>query len=395
MAEAAASRTRDQRAAIAKDGAAGRINLTNARRNKKEGDVRSLNVLTAAENAVPAAVKARGEAIAALDKPLGDYTHFTPVYPDTSTGRRTALARWITSPDNPLAARVAINHIWLRHFGSPLVPTVFDFGMNGKPPTNQALLDWLACELMENGWRMKAIHKLIVTSRTYRLASTVQGSRFNVQSSEQLTLNFEPGTRNSRVDPENIYYWRANVRRMEAEAVRDSVLSLAGSLDLTRGGRGPGSKCWADDAATQLYFRTAKEKKVEFLSLFDSANPVECYRRSESIAPQQALAMANSTLTLSQARVLAKKINESLQGSSTENVEREFVGERSFILCRQPTDDEMKTCLEFLDQQAVALSDSTSLTAFSSGPAATASPASEPLQRRKTWSTCCSTTMIS
>jgi uncharacterized protein DUF1553/uncharacterized protein DUF1549/cytochrome c len=360
------------------------INLTNARRNKKESDVRSLNVLTAAENAVPAAVKARGEAIAALDKPLGDYTHFTPVYPDTSTGRRTALARWITSPDNPLAARVAINHIWLRHFGSPLVPTVFDFGMNGKPPTNQALLDWLACELMENGWRMKAIHKLIVTSRTYRLASTVQGSRFNVQSSEQLTLNFELGTRNSRVDPENIYYWRANVRRMEAEAVRDSVLSIAGSLDLTRGGADLDPNVGLTMPRRSLYFRTAKEKKVEFLSLFDSANPVECYRRSESIAPQQALAMANSTLTLSQARVLAKKINESLQGSSTENVEREFV-ERAFvrILCRQPTDDEMKTCLEFLDQQAVALSDSTSLTAFSSGPAATASPASEPLQRAR------------
>src|SRR5439155_4506984 len=144
------------------------INLIMARRKKKDSDVRSLNVLTAAENAVPTAVKARGDAVAALEKPLGDYTHFTPIYPATSTGRRTALARWITSPDNPLAARVAINDIWLRHFGSPLVPSVFDFGMNGKPPINQPLLDWLAIELMENGWRMKHIHKLMVTSRTYR-----------------------------------------------------------------------------------------------------------------------------------------------------------------------------------------------------------------------------------
>ena len=88
-------------------------------------------------------------------KPPSDYTHFTPVYPATSTGRRLALARWITSTDNPLTARVAVNHIWLRHFGTPLVPTVFDFGLNGKPPTNQPLLDWLAVELMENGWRMK------------------------------------------------------------------------------------------------------------------------------------------------------------------------------------------------------------------------------------------------
>src|SRR5439155_4760604 len=81
------------------------ITLGTARRNKKDGDVRSLNVLSAAETGIINAVKARGEALAALDKPLGDYTHFTPVYPQTSTGRRTALARWITSPNNPLAAR--------------------------------------------------------------------------------------------------------------------------------------------------------------------------------------------------------------------------------------------------------------------------------------------------
>src|SRR5439155_11194314 len=148
------------------------IALGTARRNRKDGDVRSLNVLSAAETGIINAVKARGEALEAVDKPVGDYTHFTPIYPQSSTGRRTALARWTTSPDNPLAARVAINHIWLRHFGSPLVPTVFDFGLNGKPPTNQAMLDWLACKLMENGWRMKAIQMLIVTSRTYKLAST-------------------------------------------------------------------------------------------------------------------------------------------------------------------------------------------------------------------------------
>src|SRR5262245_30230381 len=159
------------------------IALGTARRNKKEGDVRSLNVLSAAETGIVNAVKARGDALEAVDKPLGDYTHFTPVYPKTSTGRRTALARWITSPDNSLAARVAINHIWLRHFGSPLVPTVFDFGMNGKPPTNQALLDCLACELIENGWHMKPIHKLIVTSRTYQLSSSIQNPKSKIQNS--------------------------------------------------------------------------------------------------------------------------------------------------------------------------------------------------------------------
>jgi hypothetical protein len=370
LAEATARAERDRSVLQAQKGVLqAEVNLTTARRNKKDGDVRSLNVLTAAENGIIAAVKARGDAIEALPKPLGDYTHFTPVYPKTTTGRRLALAHWITSPDNPLAARVAINHIWLRHFGTPLVPTVFDFGMNGKPPTNQALLDWLATQLMENGWRMKPIHKLIVTSRAYRLSSS--------------TLNLELGTLNSRLDPENLYYWRANPRRMEAEAVRDATLFLAGSLDLTRGGPDIDQAQGLTNPRRSLYFRTAKEKKVEFLSLFDSPNPVECYRRSESIAPQQALAMANSTLTLAQARVLAKKISESLNGSA-HDAPRQFI-ETAFtrILCRPPTAHELAACLDFLTNESAALSNAASFTAFTSGPAATVAPSADPIQRAR------------
>src|SRR5207249_12225344 len=100
------------------------ISLTAARRAKKDGDAKTTTVFNNAETALANALKARAEAVSALDKPLGDYTHFTPTYPVTSTGRRLALARWITSPKNPFTARVAINHIWLRHFGTPLVPTV-------------------------------------------------------------------------------------------------------------------------------------------------------------------------------------------------------------------------------------------------------------------------------
>src|SRR5262249_26294132 len=93
----------------------------------------------------------------------------------TSSGRRLALARWIAGRDNPLTARVAINHIWLRHFGAPIVPTVFDFGLNGRPPTHRALLDWLAVTFMEQGWGMKAVHRLIVTSNAYRMQSSASG----------------------------------------------------------------------------------------------------------------------------------------------------------------------------------------------------------------------------
>src|SRR5205823_8204358 len=96
------------------------------------------------------------------------YTPLGPVYPTVSSGRRLALARWIASPDNPLTARVAVNHVWNWHFGRPLVETTADFGRNGKPPSHPELLDWLATELMANGWRTKPLHRLIVTSQAYR-----------------------------------------------------------------------------------------------------------------------------------------------------------------------------------------------------------------------------------
>ena len=145
------------------------------------------------------------------------YTPLSPIYPAESTGRRLALAKWITSPDNPLTARVAINHIWLRHFGRGLVETPSNFGRSGRPPSHPELLDWLAVELMENGWRMKHIHRLIVTSQTYRRRSHIGSATHD----------------NLASDPDNLYYWRANTRRMEAEVVRDSLLSCANELDAT------------------------------------------------------------------------------------------------------------------------------------------------------------------
>ena len=138
-----------------------------------------------------------------------------PKYPTTSSGRRLALARWIASKDNPLTARVAINHMWLRHFGKPLVPTVFNFGRNGKPPTHPELLDWLAVEFMDRNWDMKAMHRLMVTSSAYRM----QSSGYTADSPQM------------KIDADNTWLWHMNVRRLEAEAVRDSVLALAGKLD--------------------------------------------------------------------------------------------------------------------------------------------------------------------
>ena len=133
-----------------------------------------------------------------------------------------------------------------------------------------------------------------------------------------------------------------------------------------------------------LYFRSSKEKKMQFLAMFDSPNPVECYRRSESIAPQQALAMANSPLTLAQSRVLAKKLSDSLGNVAAEEAPKRFI-EAAFvrILCRPPTEGELATCTEFLTEQAAKLADAKSLTAFSAGPAASVPPSTDPNQRAR------------
>src|SRR5690606_9312132 len=125
-------------------------------------------------------------------------------FPATSTGRRLAFARWVADGANPLTARVAMNHVWLRHFGRGIVATPADFGRNGARPSHPELLDWLAAEFVERGWSMKAMHRLIVTSAAYRMDSM-------------------PDEANLSIDPDNHYLWRMPSRRMEAELVRDNL----------------------------------------------------------------------------------------------------------------------------------------------------------------------------
>ncbi len=292
------------------------------------------------------AAKAFDEAKKKSSEAPAVYSPLTPVYPQQSSGRRTALAEWITSRDNPLAARVAVNHIWNRHFGRGLVPSVFDFGQNGKPPTHPALLDWLAAELMEptqlnhvasggvtgltiEPWSMKHIHRLIVTSSVYRLSTQVDD--------EQLAK-----------DPDNEYLMRAPAKRMEAEIVRDAVLYVAGNLDLGMGGPDIDYEKGFQVPRRSLYFRHAAEKEMTFLKIFDAAAVTECYQRKSSVMPQQALAMINSELTITQARRLVRYWKgESLDDSSS------FTNAMfEHILSRPATEDEVATCLQFLNECA-------------------------------------------
>ena len=298
------------------------------------------------------------EARAKLKEPAKDYTPLTPLNPSTSTGRRLALAKWITDAKNPLTARVAVNHTWARHFGDGLVATVFDFGKNGKPPTHPALLDWLAVELVEHGWSMKHVHRLIVTSATYRMDCG----------------DGPDGERNRSIDPDNRYFWRAPVRRMEAELVRDAVLLVAGRLDLTLGGPELDHAAGLTTSRRSLYYRHAHEKLMTFLRLFDAASPNECYRRQHSVVPQQALALANSPLALTESRVLAGKLK-----SEADFVTAAF----EQVLSRPPTDAERATCEAFLKDQAARLAEPTKLSAFSIGDKPSVLPSEDPAQRAR------------
>lgn len=299
--------------------------------------------------------------------PKTDYTPFAEVFPATSTGRRLALARWIASKSNPLTARVAINHLWLRHFGEPLVESVFDFGRNGKAPTHPELLDWLACELMENGWRMKPIHRLLVTSRAYRMESA-----FGEESAGNLA-----------VDPDNRFLWRMNPRRMEAETVRDSVLFVAGSLSSSMGGPELDHVLGESTGRRSLYYRTAVEKQMLFLRQFDQASVTECYQRPQTIVPQQALAMANSRLVLAQSRRLAAAVEGELKQQGGVWSEGRFI-QRVYerVLGRRPNADEVEACRDFLRQQALLLAAPDDLERFAGEPPLT-EPAADPNARAR------------
>lgn len=335
-----------------------------------EEKTKAVAAATAAQQKRDAAAKALEQAQQAAQGDASAYTPLSPVYPDKSTGRRTALAKWITNRQNPLTARVAVNHIWLRHFGRPLVESVFDFGRNGKPPSHPQLLDWLAVEFMERGWSMKHIHRLIVTSRDYRLDSRV---------GETQRASLER-------DPENRSLWRFAPRRLEAEAVRDCVLAASGQLDRTIGGMQ--LENGQEEASTRrsLYFSSYPEAggQLPFVSMFDAPNPCDCYRRAETVMPQQALALTNSRLLLNQSRILARRLSESVSASGDPAAQQEAFLVAAFeqLLSRPPRAEEVVTCREFLSRQQELYAQAVDGLA-AKGSEGLVAPAGEPVQRAR------------
>jgi hypothetical protein len=221
-----------------------------------------------------------------------------------TSGRRLALARWLTQPRHPLTARVIVNRLWLHHFGEGLVSTPENFGRSGSPPSHPVLLDYLATELVRNGWSLKALHRLLVLSSAYRQGSPLDPSRHALAR---------------QVDPDNRLLWRQRMRRLEAEAIRDAILAASGNLNRVMGGapvpvvrRGDGEVVAPDGregARRSIYLQVRRSQPLTILRVFDQ--PVietNCTRRAVSTVSSQALTLLNSDFVTAQAEALAARL---------------------------------------------------------------------------------------
>jgi hypothetical protein len=263
-------------------------------------------------------------------------------------GRRRTLAGWIASPDNPLTARVMVNRIWQHHFGRGIVETASDFGRNGSRPTHPELLDWLALKLVDEKWSIKAMHRVMLNSSTYRQASA------------------NPAFDGNTSDPENTLLWRFRTRRLDAEEIRDSILWTSGRLSLTRGGpsvfppmasevadmaRNPaGVAAWEanereeDSRRRSIYTFQRRSLPHPLMLAFDA--PVfneSCERRSVTTTPLQALSMLNDGLINEEAAHLAARVEHEAGTDRGARIARVF----EIVLSRPPQPVELERLLEF------------------------------------------------
>ncbi|MFO0876032.1 MAG: DUF1549 and DUF1553 domain-containing protein [Gemmataceae bacterium] len=228
----------------------------------------------------------------------------------TSTGRRLTLARWLTRPDHPLTARVMVNRLWQYHFGQGIVASANDFGAQGTPPTHPELLDWLACELVDSGWDLKRMHRLMVTSATYQQDSVIDPTRAT-------------HARGLAIDRANDLLWHARRRRLEGEALRDALLAVTGALHGKMFGPGCrpelpaayGKTAWKpdDDLREQqrrsIYVFAKRNLRFPLFDVFDYPDMHNsCARRLTTTTAPQALLLLNSKLFLGQARAWSQAL---------------------------------------------------------------------------------------
>ena len=251
--------------------------------------------------------------------------------------RRRAFAEWITDVDQgagQLLARVMVNRLWQHHFGRGLVTTPSDFGARGERPTHPELLDYLAAELIHNGWKLKAIHKQIMTSAVYMQSTNLKSPGTEVPGPDRVTL-----------DRDNKLYWRQPSRRLEAEIIRDAILAVSGQLDPKL--FGPGT---LDEKSKRrsIYFTVKRSKLIPMMVIFDAPEALSgmAERPTTTIAPQ-ALHLLNNPQVRLAARSFAKRIAPDAKTTLEAAVRNGYL----IALARQPSRDELADDLAFIQKQ--------------------------------------------
>ncbi|MCH7989252.1 MAG: DUF1553 domain-containing protein, partial [Planctomycetes bacterium] len=282
----------------------------------------------------------------------------------STSGRRTALAYWLIQPDHPLTTRVIVNRLWQNHFGTGLSASSSDFGTMGDEPTHPELLDWLATELPKNGWSLKQLHRLMLTSATYRQASRPENSRWSKERNSRAGKIWKQSTQN---DPDNYLFSRAIRRRLEGEAVRDAMLSASGSLTQRRGGPGvrpplpkellvtllknqwPVTPNEIDHNRRSIYLFVRRNLRYPIFEVFDKPDTnASCPLRNRSTTAPQALMLLNSETSLTAARQLSGYLLAHAGTQTEKQIELCYLR----CLSRSPTEQERKTALQFLTEDS-------------------------------------------
>jgi hypothetical protein len=271
--------------------------------------------------------------------------------PQSSSGRRAALATWLASPDHPLTARVMVNRIWQLRMGTGIVATPNDFGVLGQRPTNQKLLDWLAVEFMEHNWSVKDIDRMIVTSSAYQRASAVDGAS------------------QAKIDPDNKLYWRMNRKRLEGELIRDAVLDISGALNPRLGGKpvrvpieqevydvifteGERDGLWPvtpgefEQHRRSLYLLNKRTVRLPMMTAFDQPDTMtSCPMRPVSTHALQALSLFNSDFMREESNRFAARLERECGHDRGFQLRRAY----KLALARAPRTVEMKLGEKFLE----------------------------------------------
>jgi len=271
-----------------------------------------------------------------------------PAIPSGRSGR-LELAHWLTRPDHPLTSRVLVNRVWQAHFGHGLVRSPDNFGRRGDRPTHPRLLDWLARDLVDHGWDLKRLHRLILTSATWRQAGRIHAD-----------------PKAAGLDPENRWLWHFPRQRLEAEMIRDGVLAVAGRLDRTFGGSlvtwkndeyAPKDEVSESSLRRTLYLPVVRDRVYDLLTLFDFANPsVGVSRRTPTVVSHQALFWMNSPWLKEQSRAMAVLL-EGQSASLRPPVAERVVLAYERVLGRPPTTIEIDRARAFLEGPGVTAAD--------------------------------------